>query len=40
MAIISMAGIVVLQVFWFRKAFDDQEKQFDQNVFTSLQRVS
>lgn len=39
MAIISMAGIVVLQVFWFRMAFDETEKEFDQNVFTSLQRV-
>lgn len=40
MAIISMAGIVVLQIFWFRKAFDVHEKEFDQNVFTSLQRVA
>ena len=40
MAIISMAGIVVLQVFWFRKAFDVSEKEFDQTVFTSLQRVA
>lgn len=35
-----MAGIVVLQVFWFRKAFDVSEKEFDQSVFTSLQRVA
>lgn len=35
-----MAGIVVLQIFWFRKAFDVHEKEFDQNVFTSLQRVA
>lgn len=40
LAIISMAGIVVLQVFWFRKAFDVSEKEFDQSVFTSLQRVA
>ncbi|MEO6169249.1 MAG: HAMP domain-containing sensor histidine kinase [Chitinophagales bacterium] len=40
LALISMAGIVVLQVFWFRKAFDVHEKEFDQNVFTSLQRVA
>ncbi|MBA2423715.1 MAG: HAMP domain-containing histidine kinase [Chitinophagales bacterium] len=39
LAIISMSGIVVLQVFWFRKAFDVRERQFDQNVSTSLQRV-
>lgn len=40
LAIISMAGIVVLQIFWFRKAFDVHEKEFDQRVFTSLQRVA
>lgn len=40
LAVISMAGIVVLQIFWFRKAFDVHEKEFDQNVFTSLQRVA
>jgi two-component system phosphate regulon sensor histidine kinase PhoR len=40
LAIISITGIVLLQVFWFRKAFDVQEKEFDQNVFTSLQRVA
>lgn len=40
LAIIAMTGIVVLQVFWFRKAFDVHEKEFDQNVFTSLQRVA
>lgn len=39
LALISMTGIVLLQVFWFRQAFDVREKQFDQNVFTSLQRV-
>ncbi len=30
---------MVLQVFWFRNAFDVREKQFDQNVFTALQNV-
>lgn len=40
LAIISMTGIVLLQVFWFRQAFDVREKEFDQNVFTSLQRVA
>ena len=39
LAIISMTGIILLQIFWFRNAFDVREKQFDQNVFTSLQRV-
>src|SRR5580765_2967777 len=40
LAIVSMTGIVLLQVFWFRQAFDVREKEFDQNVFTSLQRVA
>jgi two-component system phosphate regulon sensor histidine kinase PhoR len=39
LAMISIGAIVVLQVFWFRKAFDVNEKQFDQNVFTALQNV-
>jgi len=39
MAIIAIAGIVVMQIFWFRQAFDVKEKQFDQNVYTSLQHV-
>ena len=38
-AVISIAAIVVLQVFWFRKAFDVREMEFDQNVFTALQNV-
>ena len=39
LAVISIAAIVTLQIFWFRKAFDVREKQFDQNVFTALQNV-
>ncbi|HYV92052.1 MAG TPA: HAMP domain-containing sensor histidine kinase [Chitinophagales bacterium] len=39
LAIISITGIVLLQVFWFRNAFDVREKQFDQNVFIALQNV-
>ncbi|MFI5134687.1 MAG: sensor histidine kinase [Chitinophagales bacterium] len=39
LAIIAIAGIVVMQIFWFRQAFDAKEKQFDQNVYTSLQHV-
>jgi two-component system phosphate regulon sensor histidine kinase PhoR len=39
LAVISIAGIVVMQVFWFRQAFDAREKQFDQNVYTALQTV-
>src|SRR6185436_6250900 len=39
LAIVSITGIVLLQVFWFRNAFDVREKQFDQNVYTALQNV-
>jgi two-component system phosphate regulon sensor histidine kinase PhoR len=39
LAVIAIAGIVVMQVFWFRQAFDAKEKQFDQNVYTALQTV-
>ena len=39
LAVIAIAGIVVMQVFWFRQAFDAREKQFDQNVYTALQTV-
>lgn len=39
LAVVSIAAIVILQVFWFRNAFDVREKQFDQNVFTALQNV-
>src|SRR5215475_1596433 len=39
LAVLAIAGILVLQVFWFRKAFDVGEKQFDQNVFAALQKV-
>ncbi|MBA3647950.1 MAG: HAMP domain-containing histidine kinase [Chitinophagales bacterium] len=39
LALLAITGIVVLQIFWFRKAFDVNEKEFDQNVFTALQRV-
>lgn len=39
LALLSIAGIVVLQVRWFRHAFDVKEKQLDQTIFTALQTV-
>ncbi|MCS6991758.1 MAG: HAMP domain-containing histidine kinase [Chitinophagales bacterium] len=39
LALLSIGGIVVLQVRWFRHAFDVKEKQLDQAIFTALQTV-
>jgi two-component system phosphate regulon sensor histidine kinase PhoR len=39
LAILSIAGIVILQVRFFREAFDVREKQFDQTIFAALQNV-
>jgi two-component system, OmpR family, phosphate regulon sensor histidine kinase PhoR len=39
-ATISMAGIVITQVYWVGRAFDMEEKQFNQTVHIALQRVS
>src|SRR6201987_1122421 len=39
LAVISIAGIVVMQIFWFGRAFDVHEKEFDQTVSTALQNV-
>jgi two-component system, OmpR family, phosphate regulon sensor histidine kinase PhoR len=39
MAIISIIGIVVMQAYWFKKAFDLKEKQFNHSVTIALQSV-
>ncbi|MCS6916983.1 MAG: HAMP domain-containing sensor histidine kinase [Chitinophagales bacterium] len=39
LALLSIGGIIVLQVRWFRHAFDVKEKQLDQTIFTALQTV-
>lgn len=39
LAILSIVGIGSVQYFWFKKAFDLKEKQFNQSVFLSLQSV-
>lgn len=38
-AMICIIGTAVLQVFWFRHAFDLREKEFNQKVFVALQSV-
>jgi two-component system, OmpR family, phosphate regulon sensor histidine kinase PhoR len=39
LAILSILGIGSVQFFWFKKAFDNREKIFNQNVALSLQNV-
>ncbi|NOU20006.1 MAG: HAMP domain-containing histidine kinase [Bacteroidales bacterium] len=39
-AIICITGIVASQVYWFKKAFDLKEKQFNQTVTIALQNVA
>ncbi len=36
---ISIAGIVLVQIFWLRKAFDLREKQFNYNVTLALDNI-
>lgn len=40
LAIISLAGIITIQTYWFSKAFDLREKQFNQTVTIALRNVS
>lgn len=39
-AIICITGIIVSQVYWFKRAFDLKEKQFSQTVNIALQNVA
>ncbi len=40
LALISFVGIIALQVFWFRKAYSYEQKQFEDKVFISLNTVA
>jgi len=40
LAIFSLAGIITIQIYWFSKAFDLREKQFNQTVTIALRNVS
>ncbi len=40
MAVISIVGIIVMQVYWVTRAFDIREKQFNQNVNNGLRSVA
>jgi len=39
LAIVSIAGIISIQVYWFSKAFDIHDKQFNQTVNIALRSV-
>ena len=40
LGVISIAGILIVQVFWMRKAFDLRNKQFEHNVNIALMNVT
>ena len=40
LALFSLAGIFTIQIYWFSKAFDEREKQFNQSVSIALRNVS
>lgn len=40
LAICSLGGIVAIQIYWFSKAFDIREKQFNQTVSIALRNVA
>ena len=40
LAIVSIVGIIITQVYWVRRAFDLKERQFDQTVQVILQDVA
>jgi two-component system phosphate regulon sensor histidine kinase PhoR len=39
LALISIVGIVVTQVYWFKKAYENNEQEFDKNVTIALKEV-
>jgi two-component system phosphate regulon sensor histidine kinase PhoR len=40
LAVFSLGGIISIQIYWFSKAFDLREKQFNQSVTIALRNVS
>lgn len=40
LAIISISGIIFIQTYWFSRAFNTREKQFDQTVNIALRNVA
>jgi len=40
LALLSIAGIVITQVYWFKRAFNTEEEQFNREVNTALYNVA
>ena len=40
LAIFSITGIVIIQIYWFTRAFNTREKQFNQTVNIALRNVA
>lgn len=40
LGVICIAGIAIVQIYWFRKAFDQEEKQFSARTRIALNRVA
>ncbi len=40
LGVICIAGIAIVQIYWFRKAFDQEEKQFSDRTRIALNRVA
>jgi two-component system phosphate regulon sensor histidine kinase PhoR len=40
LSILLMAGVIVIQYFWFKQAYNIQDRDFDQRVTSALRVVS
>jgi len=40
LATLSLAGVIVIQIFWLQKAYSLKEKQFNQSIHIALQKVA
>ena len=40
LGVFAILGIVSVQVYWLRKAYDIKERQFNETIHTALQNVA
>lgn len=40
LGVVSVLGIVTIQMYWVRKAFDNEERQFNQTLYIALKNVA
>lgn len=40
LGVVSVLGIVTIQMYWVRKAFDNEERQFNQSLYIALKNVA